>query len=111
MFSFLLPKGRKKGELLRSLAHEIANASRQEVRLFVSEYGTGMSVNEMRGYARARAAGPIRNRASQRARNLAGLSSRELQAVLQMATDYVVDLVVGEGARVDVAWDTYRRAA
>jgi hypothetical protein len=111
MFSFLLPKRRTKEALLRSLAQEIANACRQEVRLFVADRCSEMSVNEMRGYARARAAEPVRHRALQRARDLVGLSPRDTKAVLQMATDHVVGLVVGEGTGVAGPLDARGRAA
>jgi hypothetical protein len=111
MFSIPLLNKRKIQAQLSSLAQEIATASRQAVRLFVADRCIGMSQNELRGYVRARAAGPVRERAMQRSRDFAGLSPREVKAVTQLATDRVVHLVVNEPSCVEIPLQTYRKAA
>ena len=111
MFSIPLLKKRKTQAQLSSLAQEIANASRQAVRLLVADRCVRMSQNEMRGYVRARAGGPVRERAIQRSRELARLSPREVKTVMQMATDRVVHLVVHEPSCVGIPLQTIRNAA
>lgn len=98
MFPFPLLQSRSRKSQLESFAQEICNACRHSVRLRVEDRCGGMSLNEMRGYVRARAAGPVRSRASQRTRVLGEIAPRELKTVVQQATDLVVSLVLRDAA-------------
>jgi hypothetical protein len=109
MFLLSLLKKRNSRAVLNSLAQEIASACRQDVWRQVADRCGGMSMNEMRGYVRARAGEPVRSRASERTRELAGLSLREVQSVVQMATNHLVHIVVHE--HMGFAVDMHRKAA
>lgn len=95
---------------LESLAQEIAAASRQAARLRAEGRCGNMSVSEMRGYVRARAAEPVRRTAAQRMQDLS-LRQPARTAVIRMATERVVHLVVRDLPGVEAATVSYRRAA
>ena len=96
---------------LDSLAQEIAAASRQAVRLRTEGRCGAMSVSEMRGYVRARAAEPVRRAAAQRNQGLPVLPQSAWTTVVRGATERVVQLVVRELVDVQAAHASYRRAA
>jgi hypothetical protein len=102
---------RKVDALINSLAQEIADACLRAVRTRVEGRCSGMSPSEVRGYVRARAAGPIRSRASERLKSIRDMSCHDSGVVMERATDRVVLLLAGEIASMNRATVMYRRAA
>jgi hypothetical protein len=70
-----------------------------------------MSVHELRGYVRARAAGPVRSQAVKQMQGLAGMTPAACKAVLREATERVVHLVVREYVAAPAVAGINRRAA
>ena len=96
---------------LEAIVQEVVSGARHAARLRVEDRCAGMSVNEMRGYVRARAAEPVGRLAKRQLQGVPGMTPVAGKRVVREATERVVHLVVRELAASQAVHCGYRRAA